>query len=187
VTSSASLRGLPKAGVLTLLLALALVSPANGETTTYVVPSESMEPAFSAGERVTVDLDAYDTAQPELGDVVVVHPPRGAVTERCGVRRRPKEPCRVPTPRLSEQLFLRRVSALPGDRLGIRSGRPVVNGAVRLANLVQPCHVWYCNLSRRITVLPEHYFLLGDNSEAAIDSRLYGPAPEKAIIGKVIS
>lgn len=160
---------------------------AGAETTTFVVPSESMEPAFSAEEVVTVDLDAYDTATPQVGDAVVVHPPRGAITDRCGVRRHPKEPCRVPTPRLSSQLFLRRVVALPGDRLGIRGGRPVVNGSITLANLIQPCQArLYCYLPRRITILPDHYFLMGDYSGGANDSRFHGPSPRHAIVGKVV-
>jgi len=33
------------------------------------MPSESMEPAYSAEEVVTVDLDAYDSAKPAVGDL----------------------------------------------------------------------------------------------------------------------
>jgi signal peptidase I len=151
------------------------------------MPSESMEPAYSAGEVVTVDLDAYDSATPAIGDAVVFHPPRGVETESCGVPIQPKKPCRVPTPKLSSQLFLKRIVATPGDRLSIRQGRPVVNGSLTLANVIQPCrHYGACNMKRTITIPPDHYFVMGDNSGASSDSRFWGPVPARAIIGKVI-
>lgn len=151
------------------------------------MPSESMEPAFSAGEVVTVDLDAYDSATPAIGDAVVFHPPRGAETEECGVPAQPKKPCRAPTPKLSSQVFLKRIVATPGDRLSIRQGRPVVNGSMTLADVIQPCrHFVACNMKRTITIPPNHYFVMGDNSGASSDSRFWGPAPARAIIGKVV-
>ncbi len=150
------------------------------------MPSESMEPAFSAGEVVTVDLDAYDSASPAIGDAVVFHPPRGMETEQCGVPRQPKQPCRVPTPKLSPQMFLKRIVATPGDRLSIRQGQPVVNGSIVLADVIQACrHFGPCNMKRAIKIPADHYFVLGDNSGASSDSRFWGPVPARAIIGKV--
>ncbi len=146
-----------------------------------------MEPAFSVGDVVTVDLDAYDDAAPAIGDAVVFHPPRGAVTEECGVPLQPQKPCRVPTPKLSSQLFLKRVVATPGDRLSIHRGRPVVDGSVVLADVIRSCrHFSACNMKRTITIPPNHYFVMGDNSGASSDSRFWGPAPVRAIIGKVV-
>ncbi len=151
------------------------------------MPSESMEPAYSAGEVVTVDLDAYDSAVPTIGDAVVFHPPRGMETEKCGVPSQPKKPCRVPTSKLSSQVFLKRIVATSGDRLSIRQGRPVVNGSMILADVIQPCrHFGSCNMKRTITIPPDHYFVMGDNSGASSDSRFWGPVPARAIIGKVI-
>lgn len=159
----------------------------SGHTREYTMPSESMEPAFSVGEVVTVDLDAYDSARPLVGDAVVFHPPRGMESERCGVPRQPKKPCRVPTPGLSPQVFLKRVVATPGDRLSIREGRPVVNGSLTLVGVIQVCrHFFPCNMKRAITIPPNHYFVMGDNSGASSDSRFWGPVPARAIIGKVI-
>jgi signal peptidase I len=176
-------------GLIGLLAAVALAFPAfaAGNTRTFTVPSESMAPAFSAGDRVVVDLDAYDAASPAIGDAIVFHPPKGAVRGRCGARQRRGEPCRAPTPRLSSQLFLKRVVATPGDRLSIRDGRPVVNGSVVLADLVQRCRYDVCDMRRAITIPADHYFVLGDNSAESADSRFWGPVPSRAILGKVIA
>jgi hypothetical protein len=58
---------------------------------------------------------------------------------------------RVPTPRLSSQVFLKRIVATPGARLSIRQGRPVVNGSIALADVIQPCrHFVSCNMKRAI-------------------------------------
>src|SRR5262249_53778656 len=44
-------------------------------------PSGSMEPTLRIGSRVTVS-----TGAPEVGDIVVFHPPSGAEQEECGPR-----------------------------------------------------------------------------------------------------
>lgn len=172
---------------LSLALALVFLGFESGHTKEYTVPSEAMEPAYSVGDVVTVDLDAYDSATPAIGDAVVFHPPLGAVIGECGVPLQPKQPCRVPTPKLSPQLFLKRVVAGPGDRLSIRQGRPVVNGSIVLADLIQACrHFAPCNMKRTITIPANDYFVMGDNSGESSDSRFWGPVPARAIIGKVI-
>ncbi len=168
------------------VLGLQLATPAAADRT-YVMPSESMEPAFSAGESVTVDTDAYAEAQPQIGDAVVFHPPKGAVRGvECGKRHRFGEPCSLPTPRLSSELFLKRVVALPGDRLRVRNGRPVVNGSSVLGNVIQSCRYGACNLCKAITIPADHYFVMGDNSGVSDDSRFWGPVPSRAILGKVV-
>jgi signal peptidase I len=98
-----------------------------------------------------------------------------------------QEACRVPTSKLSSQVFLKRIVATSGDRLSIRQGRPVVNGSMILADVIQPCRRFgSCNMKRTITIPPDHYFVMGDNSGASSDSRVWGPVPARVIIGKVI-
>lgn len=159
----------------------------DGNTVTYTMPSESMEPNFSVEEKVEVDLDAYAEGAPEIGDAIVFHPPMGADRgSECGVRKPPRQACPEPVPRLSDQLFLKRVVALPGDELTIDDGRPVVNGKLLLADTIQRCGgVSVCSMPQPITIPPGHYFVLGDNSGASDDSRFWGPVPLEAIEGRV--
>ena len=65
--------------MLAFVAGVTVAAPAQARTQTYTVPSESMEPAFSPGQRITADLDAYDEATPEIGDADVFRPPRGAI------------------------------------------------------------------------------------------------------------
>src|SRR5262249_21582337 len=150
-----------------------------------VVPTEAMEPAYSPGDRIVVDLDAYDAALPELGDAVVLHPPRSIDrNEECGVLRPRRSPCPVPSPGLSRALILKRVVALPGSLFSVRQGLPIVNGAPVLTDLIQRCRYIACNLTRTITIGPDLYFMMGDNSGASDDSRYWGPVPSRAIVGR---
>src|SRR4051812_15384165 len=71
----------------TILLAAVLFGAAqllNADVATYRMPSESMKPTLDVGDRLTVNRDAYNSAEPELGDLVVFHPPMGAETNECG-------------------------------------------------------------------------------------------------------
>jgi signal peptidase I len=168
-----------------LLLAIGACGDEAGEE--YEIPSEAMEPTFDVGETVEVDTDAYESDAPEVGDVVTFHPPVGADTDRCGVKRSPSEPCPEPTPAQSDALlFIQRVVAGPGDELSIREGQPVVNGEVAREDFITPCGTGgACDLPQEITIPPDHYFLLGDNRGVSQDSRFWGPVPADAIVGKV--
>jgi signal peptidase I len=172
---------------LAALACLLLSACGGGETATYVMPSESMEPSFSVEEEVTVDLDAYDEDRPEIGDAITFHPPLGAEGGvECGVHRSPKQPCPRPTDGLSDELFLKRVVATPGDELSVRDGQPVVNGSPVLTDVIRACGgLGQCDLPRPVTIPPDHYFVMGDNSEASDDSRFWGPIPLEAVEGKV--
>ena len=55
----------------------------------YQIPSESMEPTLDVGQRVLVDRVSYHFGDPDVGDIVVFHPPAGAENgKECGVRPR---------------------------------------------------------------------------------------------------
>ena len=44
----------------------------------YQIPSASMEPTLDVGQRVLVNRVIYHFSDPEIGDIVVFHPPEGA-------------------------------------------------------------------------------------------------------------
>lgn len=154
----------------------------------YQIPSESMEPTLDKGDRVLVNRFIYHLGDPEIGDVVVFHPPKGADTDRCGAPRKDGQACPEPTPEQSETNFIKRIVAGPGDTVRIEDGHPVVNGERPDESFIIPCGGGAaCDLPKEITIPPDHYFMMGDNRGASQDSRFWGPVPRDWIIGQAFA
>jgi signal peptidase I len=155
----------------------------------YQIPSASMEPTLVPGERVLVNRLSYSIGgDPSIGDIVVFHPPSGADNggKECGVERPMDQPCPEGTPEQSDQNFIKRIVAGPGDTLYIEDGHPVVNGEKKTDEpYIRACGGGVdCNMQESITIPPDHYFMMGDNRGESDDSRFWGPVPEDWIIGK---
>ena len=159
----------------------------------YRIPSSSMEPTLAIGQRVLVDRVSYHFGDPDIGDIVVFHPPEGADTlQRCGITvggQQPAdvgEPCPEPIDQESDTNFIKRIVAGPGDRLSIKDGHPVVNGVMAKEDFIKPCGhgIQGCNLPKTITIPPDSYFMMGDNRGSSDDSRFWGPVPRDWIIGE---
>jgi len=159
----------------------------------YQIPSESMEPTLDVGQRVLVNRFLYHFKDPQIGDVVVFHPPAGADHgSQCGVpggSPEQGEPCPEPTPGRSDQNFIKRIVAGPGDTLSVKDGHPVVNGVEKTDEpYTNPCGAApVCNLPKQITIPPDHWFMMGDNRGASDDSRFWGPVPKEWIIGEAFA
>jgi signal peptidase I len=163
---------------LALLIQAFLVKP-------YRIPSESMEPTLDVGQRVLVNRVNYHAEDPDRGDVVVFHPPKGADGNICGIAHPAEEPCPRPTDQRSDLNFIKRIVALPGDSLAIRGGRAIVNGKVQDESYTRPCAgAAECSFERPIKIPPDHFFMMGDNRGASDDSRFWGPVPREWIIGQ---
>jgi signal peptidase I len=147
----------------------------------YQIPSGSMEPTLDIGQRVLVNRFLYDLEDPDVGDIVVFHPPAGT---RCGAPHDQDQPCPAPGPEKSDENFIKRIVAGPGDTLRIANGHPVVNDVEAEEDFIRPCGGGVaCDLSKPITIPPDHYFMMGDNRGASDDSREFGPVPRDWIIG----
>jgi signal peptidase I len=170
--------------VIALSLALAVQAYA---VKPYRIPSGSMIPTLSVDDRVLVDRVGHRLgAQPEIGDIVVFHPPTGADSEpaECGA---PADdaPCARPTADPSEQTFIKRVVALGGDTIAIRDGHVIRNGHREAEPFAAACGgVDGCDLPHAITVPRGSVFLMGDNRGGSLDSRFWGPVPVDWVIGQ---
>ena len=152
------------------------------------IPSETMLPTLRLRDTVLVDTTAYRHQRPRLGDIVVFRPPAGAerVTSSCGRRPPAGQACAVAIPRVLDVLFIKRIVALPGDRISIRGGRMVRNGRRAQESFITPClmHEAGCHFPRTFTVPRGRYYLLGDNRGASDDSRYWGPVAAAQIVGR---
>ena len=158
-----------------------------------------MEPTLDVGQRVLVNRFIYHFTDPQIGDIVVFHPPAGANggggvgggecgNPRTGAAGSSGAACDTPTPQEASVNFIKRIVAGPGDTLSIRDGHPIVNGVEAKESFVRQCTPGgACNLPKTITIPPGHYFMMGDNRGSSDDSRFWGPIPRDWIIGKAFA
>ena len=167
-----------------LLLAVALAMGVESAIAKpFRIPSGSMEPTLTIGQRVLVNRFIYNLHGPHRGDIVVFHPPK---TLTCGVLAPLGSPCPTAHGREGSAYFIKRVVAVGGDTLAIRDGHPVVNGR-ELANepYIRPCADGEgCNLPRPITIPKGTFFAMGDNRGDSDDSRFWGPVPDSWLTGE---
>jgi signal peptidase I len=142
----------------------------------YRVPSTSMVATIDVGDRVLADR--HDKS-PRVGDIVIAHPPVGALEDRCGAPQR-GAPCGRATPELSDDNFIKRVVAGPGDTIAFRHGIAIRNGRAADEPYARGCTDRPCELPTAITVPAGTWFLAGDDRGASDDSRFWGPVPTDA-------
>jgi signal peptidase I len=166
---------------LALLIQAFLVKP-------YRIPSGSMIPTLQIGQRILVNR--LDTS-PGLGAVVVFHPTTGATTAdgECGSADQGNghpQACDTYIPKESTETFVKRVVGLPGDRLKIINGYVWRNGKKETGSYIQKCDGGEgadCTFPKTIVVPAGDYYMMGDNRGNSLDSRYWGPVPQKWIIG----
>jgi len=154
----------------------------------YRIPSESMVPTLTVGQRVLVNRIGHAFSKPSVGDVVVFHPPQGADLARCGVSHPSEQVCPRSVPRKDSINFIKRIVAGPGDRLKVVDGHVYRNGERQKEPFIQPCDPGGgCNFPREITIPAGQYFMMGDNRGSSDDSRFWGPVPNDWIIGSAFA
>jgi signal peptidase I len=151
----------------------------------YRIPSESMVPTLKIGQRVLVNRLGNRFNTPEVGEVVVFHPPAGSDSNTCGdPNKKPDQACSRPTATKAKVNFIKRVVAGPGDTLYIKGGHAFVNGKRQADGFTAPCEGGTgCDFPRPIKIPADHWFMMGDNRGQSDDSRFWGPVPRKWIIG----
>ena len=131
----------------------------------FYVKGASMEPNFFDREYLIIDEISYRFNEPHRGDIVVF--------------RYPRDP---------SQFFIKRVIGLPGETVEIN------NGVVKVYNAEHPngeslkesyLDQEYTSGGPTVTLKAGDYYLLGDNRQASLDSRMFGPVSRQAIVGKV--
>jgi len=134
-----------------IAIAVGLGLAARAAVHIYSIPSASMAPTLLVGDQIVVTR-YFGGATPARGDVVVFSSP----VER-------------------DQLLVKRVIGLPGDRIDSRLGRVRIGGHT----LVEP----YIMRSVSAGEIPSYivpsdsYFVLGDNRDDSTDSRVWGFVP----------
>jgi len=169
----------------------------------YQIPSESMVPTLEVGDFVLVNKYAYgirlpvfgtkivDIGEPQRGDVMVFIPPH------------------------DPRYFIKRVIGLPGDVIRYENKALYINGERARYEFVRefeerlpystgfvPIREYVEDFSdrphtiyryafseepREWTVPADSYFVMGDNRGRSEDSRVWGYASQKNIVGKAVA
>jgi signal peptidase I len=81
--------------------------------------------------------------------------------------------------------YIKRVIAVPGDRVEVDHGFVVVNGQSLVENYVPEEYRDQSSMTSR-TVPQDEYFVLGDHRSSSNDSRAWGMVPRRYIYGKAV-
>lgn len=153
----------------------------------FFIPSASMEPQLTAGDRVVVSRLAYELHDPRRGDILVFDDPNA--DERSDdsfplVRwgRDALEGVGVVRPEDDE--LIKRVVALPGETVEGRDGIVVIDGRPLLEPYLDGAET---PAFGPVDVPEGHVFVMGDNRTNSLDSRSFGPVPVDTVVGRAIA
>jgi signal peptidase I len=144
-------------------------NPPSSQILTFTVPSNSMKPTLRTGDVAVVWKDAYRSASPQVGDIVVFHPSSNDLMDCAD---------------FGSTDLVKRIVALPGDRISSMGNSILVNGK-RLQTHWKHSSLLLVRVAPQ-TLPPNTFFLVGDNYPMSCDSRVWGPIPGSDIIGKVL-
>jgi signal peptidase I len=143
----------------------AFIQPLFGRRSVHIL-GNAMAPTLREGQIVSVDTQAYAHHDPQRGDIIVFKPPDEVSRD-----------------------FIKRIIALPGERLHIKDSVVYINGQ----SLQEPYlpEKWIYNnqwpaSGQDQLIPPNQYFVLGDNRNHSSDSRTFGPVDREAILGKLL-
>ncbi|QPG06629.1 signal peptidase I [Salinimonas marina] len=178
-----------------IVLMLALLSVRSSIADWYHVPSGSMQPTISIGDRIFVDKAAYRVdipftdialarpAEPAHGDIVIINSAQ------------------------AHERLVKRVVGLPGDSVRLSNNHLIVNntrydyrkqsGDIFVESSAHTQHQVQLTDAQTltkdalkyrsfgpVTVPAEHVLVLGDNRNHSADSRVHGFVPMNEIAGK---
>jgi signal peptidase I len=124
------------------------------------VEGTSMLPRLEDHDRLFINKFVYHFSAIQRGDVVVFHYPRDP-----------------------EKSYIKRVIAVPGDRLRIDGGDVILNGR-RLEEPYVPDEYRDSRSLPEMVIPPDYYYMMGDHRSISSDSREFGPVDRDLIYGK---
>jgi signal peptidase I len=145
-------------------MALATLAAVPFLVTVHYVPSHGMEPTIAVTSRHVLDQVAFRVTGIDRGDIVAFPVPDGP----------------------DDYQTLRRVIGLPGDRIECSEGRVLRDGAA-LDEPYLPSDAQVIGTECAAVTVPDGaIYVLGDNRDAAQDSRHWGVISEDKVTGRVI-
>ena len=151
-----------------VLISLAIILPVRYFLVQpFYVQGASMEPNFSDKDYLIIDEISYRLNAPTRGDIVVF--------------KYPNDP---------KQIFIKRIVGLPGEQVKVGGGKITISDDKEKDGFVLDESPYlspyiYTSGEKITTLRADEYFVMGDNRNSSLDSRIFGPVDQKLIIGRV--
>ncbi len=145
--------------VAVLIVSIPLLSLACGDETVNI-GGNAMAPTLTKGQSVAIDRNAYESSDPERGDIILI---------------------RV----AQDQGIPLRIVGLPGEMITIENGAVYVNGTLLDEPYLPPGTITESDTAN-FNVPIHSYFVLGDNRAKAADSRQDFFVHPSTIIAKIM-
>ncbi|KKR81445.1 MAG: Signal peptidase I [Candidatus Daviesbacteria bacterium GW2011_GWA1_41_61] len=131
----------------------------------HKVSGSSMVPNFHDGDYIITNKVATQISQPQRGEVIILKNPRNM-----------------------DQVFIKRVIGLPGDRVMVSGGKVYINGQPTAELYLPKGTRTYGGASlsegEELTVPQGRYFIMGDNRGGSSDSREWGTIGKDLVVGQ---
>ena len=148
-----------------VLLAVILYIGISFAVQTVHVEGLSMFATLDDNDYLIANKIDYRLHAPQRGDIIILRPPNNNSTD-----------------------FIKRVIALPGERLLIRDGVVYINGRRLIEPYLPEAWVvfanWPVNNPNGMVIPANEYFVMGDNRNKSQDSRYFGPIGRDRIDGR---
>ena len=146
-----------------------------------VVEGHSMDPTLHDKEHLVVSKISHSINQvPNYGDIVIID-------SRVASERSLKDDLSEPVSKIihqQEYIFIKRVIGRPGDVLEFKNGT-VFRNCIKLdeSYLLEPMNY---SISKTVTVPTNSIFVMGDNRNNSLDSRILGNIPLDHVLGTML-
>jgi signal peptidase I len=143
-----------------------LVAMSGCNRPTFTMPGDAMRPTIEKDEKVVFDASAYRNQSPQRWDVVALHPVNA--TDK-------------------EMTWALRIVGLPGEQVSFSPQGDILIGGTPLKQPARIAGLRFVRgrVAEPVAVPADSYYVLGDNTTKAYDSRYFGFLPRANILGKV--
>src|SRR3989344_3460559 len=129
------------------------------------ITGDSMVPTFKDGEQIIAEKISIKFKDLERGEILIFNHPQN-----------------------NSRLLIKRLIALPGEKVNLINGKVLINGSEILEPYLQPTTQTFgmkiIKDEAEFNVPEDSYILMGDNREQSADSREFGPVKKDMIIGR---
>ena len=143
-----------------MLVVISIVVVRNYVVEIAVISGASMEPIIIQGDHILINRLAYRSDKPVKGDIIAI--------------------------KTGWLMMVKRVLGVPGDIIELKGNILYRNGEIMPLVQADNRNKGKPRQFGPSVISDRHVFVVGDNAEYSIDSRIYGMVKYEEIVGKVV-